>query len=156
MSRVPPDAVNSEIRTFTQAVMSNSRQAVLRASALQKLVQRFSASDVQSLSPDAREKWSTMIREQIIGYQRSVAAVRNDLRRIYPAAGSATAIVSAGSVQEASAQLLRISFRNDDVIRRAFTVAEENSGSAAFSAELWQSLAEAEQLAREIQRLTPR
>lgn len=155
MSRVPPDAVDSEIRTFTQAVMSNSRQAVLRASALQKLVQRFSASDVQSLSSDAREKWSTMIREQIIGYQRSVAAVRNDLRRIYPAAGSATAIASAGSVQEAGAQLLRISFRNDDVIRRAFTVAEGNSGSAAFSVELWQSLAEAEQLAREIQRLTP-
>jgi len=154
MSRVPPDAVDSEIRRFTQAVMSNSRQAVLRASALQKLVQRFSASDVQSLSPGAREKWSTMIREQIIGYQRSVAAVRNDLRRIYPAAGSATAVARAGSVQEASAQLLRISFRNDDVIRRAFTVAEGNSGSAAFSVELWQSLAEAEQLAREIQRLT--
>ncbi len=154
-SRVPPDAVDSEIRTFTQAVMSNSRQAVLRASALQRLVQRFSASDVQSLSPDAREKWSTMIREQIIGYQRSVAAVRNDLRRIYPAAGSATASASAGSLQEASAQLLRISFRNDDVIRRAFTVAEGNSGSAAFLVELWQSLAEAEELAREIQRLTP-
>lgn len=155
MSRVPPDAVDSEIRTFTQAVMSNSRQAVLRASALQKLVQQFSASDVQSLSSDAREKWSTMIREQIVGYQRSVAAVRNNLRRIYPAAGSATAIARAGSLQEASAQLLRISFRNDDVIRRAFTVPEENSGSAAFSVELWQSLAEAEQLAREIQRLIP-
>ena len=155
MSRVPPDAVDSEIRKFTQAVMSNSRQAVLRASALQKLVQRFSAGEVQSLSSDARGKWTTMIREQIIEYQRSVAAVRNDLRRIYPAAGSATAIASAGSVQEASAQLLRISFRNDDVIRRAFTVAEGNSGSAAFSVELWQSLAEAEQLAREIQRLTP-
>jgi hypothetical protein len=136
--------------------MNNSRQAVLRASALQKLVQRFAASDVQSLSPDAREKLSTMIREQIIGYQRSVAAVRNDVRRIYPAAGSARAIVSPGSVQEASAQLLRISFRNDEVIRRAFTVAEGNSGSAAFSAEFWQSLAEAEQLAREIQRLTPK
>ncbi|HKU73426.1 MAG TPA: RNA polymerase sigma factor [Pyrinomonadaceae bacterium] len=155
MSRVPPDAVDSEIRKFTQAVMSNSRQAVLRASALQKLVQRFSASDVQSLSSDAREKWSSMIREQIIGYQRAVAAVRNDLRRIYPAAGSTTAIASAGSIQEVSAQLLRISFRNDDVIRRAFTVAEGNSGSASFSVELWQSLAEAEQLARDIQRLTP-
>ncbi|HEX7330907.1 MAG TPA: sigma-70 family RNA polymerase sigma factor [Pyrinomonadaceae bacterium] len=154
MSRVPPDAVDSEIRTFTQTVMRNSRQAVLHASALQKLVQPFSASDVQSLSSDAREKWSTMIREQIIGYQRSVAAVRNDLRRIYPAAGSATVIVSAGSVEEASAQLLRISFRNDKVIRRAFTVAEGNSGSAALSVQLWQSLAEAEQLAREIQRLT--
>lgn len=155
MSRVSPDAVDSEIRTFTQAVMSNSRQAVLHASALRKLVQQFSASDVQSLSSGAREKWSTMIREQVTGYQRSVAAVRNDLRRIYPAAGSAKAIASAGSVQEASAQLLRISFRNDDVIRRAFTVAEGNSGSATFSVELWQSLAEAEQLAREIQRLTP-
>jgi RNA polymerase sigma factor (sigma-70 family) len=154
MSRVPPDAVDSEIRKFTQAVMSNSRQAVLHASALQKLVQRFSASDVQSLSSDAREKLSTMIREQTIGYQRSVAAVRNDLRHIYPAAGSATVTANAGSVQEASAQLLRISFRNDDVIRRAFTVAEGNSGSAAFSAQLWQSLAEAEQLAKEIQRLT--
>ncbi len=154
-SRVPPDAVDSEVRKFTQAVMSNSRQAVLRASALEKLVQRFSASDVQSLSSDAREKWSSMIREQIIGYQRAVAAVRNDLRRIYPAAGSATAVASAGSIQEVSAQLRRISFRNDDVIRRAFTVAEGNSGSASFSVELWQSLAEAEQLAREIQRLTP-
>jgi len=153
-SRVPPDAVDSEIRTFTQTVMSNSRQTVLRASALQKLVQRFSASDVQSLSPDAREKWTSMIREQISGYQRSVAAVRNDLRRIYPAAGSASAIVRAASVQEASAQLLRISFRNDDVIRRAFTATEGNSGSTAFSVELWQSLAEAEQLAREIERLT--
>jgi RNA polymerase sigma factor (sigma-70 family) len=155
MRRVPQDAVDSEIRTFTQAVMSNSRQAVLRASALQKLVQRFSASEVQSLSPDTRKKWTTMIREQVIAYQRSVAAVRNNLQRIYPAAGSATAIVSADGVQEASARLLRISFRNDDVIRRAFTVAEGNSGSTAFSVELWQSLAEAEQLAREIQRLTP-
>jgi hypothetical protein len=150
MSRVPPDAVDSEIRTFTQAVMSNSRQAVLHASALQKLVQRFSASNAQSLTSDAREKLSTMIREQTIGYQRSVAAVRNDLRRIYPAAGSATVTVNPRSVQEASAQLLRISFRNDDVIRRAFTVAEGNSGSPAFSVQLWQSLAEAEQLAREI------
>ena len=153
-SRVPPDVVDSEIRTFTQAVMSNSRQAVLHASALQKLVQRFSASDVQSLSSDAREKLSVMIREQAIGYQRSVAAVRNDLRRVYPAAGSATVTANPSSVQEASAQLLRISFRNDDVIRRAFTVAEGNSDSAAFSVQLWQSLAEAEQLAKEIQRLT--
>ena len=94
-----------------------------------------------------------MIREQIIGYQRSVAAVRNNLRRIYPAAGTGAAIDSASSIQEASAQLLRLSFRNDDVIRRVFTVAEGNSGSAAFSVEFWQSLAEAEHLAREIQRL---
>lgn len=147
--RVASDDVDEEIRRYSERVMGQSRLALLRAAALQKLVQRFSAADVEKLEPSARAKWLAMVREQAVGCQSSIAAVRAELRRVFPGSSSGGS-ADAKDLRSAADQLLKLSYANDDMVRRAFTVSADGRGHSLLRPEFWKSLDAAEEIAREI------
>ncbi|HKR02592.1 MAG TPA: RNA polymerase sigma factor [Pyrinomonadaceae bacterium] len=154
-ARLVGEAVDQEINRYSQRVMSRSRQALLRASALKQLVRRFSPAEMRSLAPEAQAKWLSMIVEHAQGYRREVAALRQELRSVFGNSGEgATETVTEANLAEAAERLLRLSYANDEAVRSAFTISADNRTAAAIkSAQFWRSLASAEKLAEAIQRL---
>lgn len=103
-------ASEHEIAQLADRIMDRSRRGVLHASALQRLVKRFPAREVDALAPDARDKWRRMIREHAQSYRREAAALRRELRSVFPGAPAnerAATGAPATDATKAAAQLLR-------------------------------------------------
>ncbi|HEX8844612.1 MAG TPA: RNA polymerase sigma factor [Pyrinomonadaceae bacterium] len=149
------EAIDEEISRYSNRVMIRSRQALLRASALKRLVARFSPEELRALAPEARAKWLLMIREQALSYQRETAALRQELRSVFGGAGDATVeAVNEANLTQAADHLLQLSYANDEAVRSAFTIsADGHTAEAIKSAQFWRSLATAEKLAGAIERV---
>jgi RNA polymerase sigma factor (sigma-70 family) len=149
---VGDEAIDREISRYAGRVMGHSRQALLQASALKRLVQRFSSEEMRALSPEARAKWVAMIREHTQSYRREVGALRQELRAIFsPSANAADETASADPVRSAD-RLLQLSYTSDDAVRSAFTISPDGRTTAAIKSEqFWRSLLLTEKLAAAIQ-----
>lgn len=147
---VGSDAVDREIDRYAGSVMNHSRQALLQASALKGLVERFSPEEVRALSPDARDKWLGMIREHAEAYRREVAALRQEIGSVFGSRGGAGAVEDAPG--RTANRLLQLSYANDDAVRSAFTISQDGRTAAGIKSEqFWRSLSAAEKLAAAIQ-----
>jgi hypothetical protein len=136
-----------------ERIMHRSRQAVLHASALQRLVKRFPATQLDGLAPDARDKWQQMIREHAQNYEREAGVLRRELKAIFPDTPTldAESSVYRGDAAKAAAKLLQLSYAQDDAVRSAFTVSIDNRTTAALKAHgFWRSLSTAEKLSASI------
>ncbi len=152
---VGSEGIDAEINNYTNRVMGRSRRALLHASALKKLVARFSPKDLRDLAPDARTKWLGMIHEHALGCQREVALLRQELRMVFGGSGESGAdkVAEAGLAQ-AAGRLVEMSYANDEAVRSAFTLSSESRGAAAIkSNQFWLSLSSAERLAAAIDRI---
>lgn len=149
------EAIDQEISRYARRVMGHSRQALLQASALKGLVERFSPEEMRALSPAARAKWIAMIRDHALSYQREVAALRRELRPIFYRSGDTPDdTASQASPARLAARLVQLSYANDDAVRSAFTISADGRTTAAIKSEqFWRSLSTAEKLAGEIQNL---
>ncbi|HEX7958000.1 MAG TPA: hypothetical protein VF508_13710, partial [Pyrinomonadaceae bacterium] len=145
--------VDLEIKQFAARAMGHSRQALLHASALRRLVGRFTPEEARALQPDARAKWLSMIREHAGAYRREVAALRAQLSNVFHGgAGAGDAPGDAGPAQAAE-RLLRMSYEQDSAVRSAFTISEGGGSAAAIkSQQFWSALAASERLAAEVER----
>ncbi|HEX5707143.1 MAG TPA: hypothetical protein VFX96_07595, partial [Pyrinomonadaceae bacterium] len=148
------ERIEDEGRRLAGRAMSRSRQALRHASALKRLVERFSPDEVRALDSEARAKWLAMVREHAQAVGREVRALNGELRPVFqPAsaqgAGSASAAVD---TRGAADRLLRLSYELDESVRSAFTVSTGAGGTARVrSTRFWRALAEAEGLANSIQ-----
>jgi hypothetical protein len=135
--------------------MGRSRQALMHASALKKLAGRFSAAETRSLTPEARAKWRTMIREHARGYREQTAAMRRELRPVFSPAGGGEATGERAddeSLRQDAERLLRLGYAHDEAMRSAFTLSDGGRASVSLrSPQLWRSLAAAESLAAAIE-----
>jgi hypothetical protein len=133
--------------------MGHSRQALLQASALKRLVERFSPEEISALSPEGRAKWLAMIRDHALSYQREVAALRRELRPIFYRSGdTADDAGNEASPARLAERLVQLSYANDDAVRSAFTISADGRTAAAIKSEqFWRSLSTAEKLAGQIQ-----
>ncbi|HKP72817.1 MAG TPA: sigma-70 family RNA polymerase sigma factor, partial [Pyrinomonadaceae bacterium] len=113
--------VEQEINRFASRSMSHSRQALLHASALQRLVKRLSPEEARALSADARAKWLSMIRAHAEGYVREAGALGRELSLVFPASSGAEK-VDEGNPTQAAARLVQMSYAQDAAVRSAFTV----------------------------------
>jgi hypothetical protein len=151
---VGSEAIDDEIKRYANRAMNHSRQALLQASALKRLVKRFSPEEIRALEPEARTKWLEMIREHAQTCQRESAALRQQLESVF---GGSNASKEQEAVDEANLtrladRLVQISYANDEAVRSAFTVsAEDRTAAGLESPQFWRSLARAEQLAAAIQ-----
>jgi DNA-directed RNA polymerase specialized sigma24 family protein len=144
--------VDAEIKQFAARAMSRSRQALLHASALRRLVGRFTPEEARALQPDARAKWLSMVREHAGAYRREAAALRAQLTPVFGSHGGAAQTPDAGSLARAAERLLQSSYAQDDAVRTAFTISESGGSAAAIkSAQFWRTLAASERLAADIQ-----
>ncbi len=148
------ERVDSEIKQFAARAMNRSRQALLHASALKRLVGRFKPSEARALEPEARAKLLSMVREHAGAYRREVSALRAQLGTVFGAGGEgATAeTVNEANVAQAAERLLQSSYAQDGAVRSAFTISEEGGTAGSIkSPQFWRTLASSERLAAAIQ-----
>ena len=131
--------------------MGHSRQALLHASALKRLVGRFTPEEARSLHADARAKWLSMIREHAGAYRREAAALRTQLAPVFGSHGGDGQAPGLEAPAQAAERLLRSSYAQDDAVRAAFTLSEGGSAAAIKSRQFWGALASSERLAAAIQ-----
>jgi hypothetical protein len=146
--------VDEEINRYSNRVMSRSRQALLRASALKQLAGRFSPEELNGLAPEAKAKWLAMIREHALGYRREVAALRQDLRAVFGGIDEGSPETEGDAdVRQLADRLLRLSYANDEAVRAAFTISAGGSATASAikSRQFWRQLLAAERLSAAIQ-----
>jgi RNA polymerase sigma factor (sigma-70 family) len=150
-----PSRVDAEIKQFAARAMNHSRQALLHASALKRMANRFTPTQARALSEDARAKWLAMVREHAGAYAREVAALRAQLSSVFGGGGAGGGAEGLGDADAAQAaeRLLQLSYAQDSAVRSAFTISEDGrSASAVKSPQFWRTLAASERLAAEIQK----
>ena len=149
---------DQEIARFASRVMRRSLQARLYARTLKQTMNRFSPDDLRALTPEARQKLMSLIREQATSLSRELAALSNELQLVVPGVGS-----SSGSEQldaQSDADLLRAVNRlgelvahADEAVRASFSISSEGGGAAPVKeAAFWRSLESAEGLAQKLSR----
>jgi hypothetical protein len=146
------EAIEQEIDRYSNRVMTHSRQALLQASALKRLVERFSPADIRALSPEARDKWLSMIHEHSQAYRREVAALRQQLATIFGGRSPAAEPGDVTNTAQAASRLVELSYANDDAVRSAFTISADGRTTGGIKSEkFWRSLSAAEKLALAIE-----
>ena len=148
---VGSEAVDEEIKRFANRTMNYSRNALLQAAALKRLVTRFSTEEIGELAPAARTKWLVMIDQHAQAYRREVQTLRNELKPIFQESSGSTQPPVDADLAQLADRLVQLSYANDESVRSAFTVSEEENRMVLNSAKFWRSLAEAEALAEAIQ-----
>lgn len=150
-------SIDEEIDQFANRVMNRSRVALQHASALKRLVKRFSPADVSALAPEAKSKWLAMIGEHAASYQRETERLRQELRPVFfpgaPATGqAANEFVDEANVVQAVERLLQFSHAHDEAVRSAFATATDGQTADSLKApQFWRSLHTAERLAASIE-----
>src|SRR5260370_3287553 len=109
------------------------------------------------LSPEAREKWLSMIRQHARALEQDLAALHQELRPIFevtPASQPQTEIVTDdASLVRAIDRLAELCSENETVIRSAFTTSPDTSRAQGLkTAQFWNSFKKAETLVAEIQK----
>jgi hypothetical protein len=146
------EAIEQEIDRYSNGVMNHSRQALLQASALKRLVERFSPADMHALSPEARDKWLNMIHEHTQAYRREVAALRQQLATIFGGRNVAGERSDVTNPVQAASRLVELSYANDDAVRLAFTISADGRTTGGIKSDkFWRSLSVAEKLALAIE-----
>jgi len=151
--------IEEEISRIARRAMGQSLDAMQHAWALKRLAERFSAEDLRTLSPEARSKWLSMIRQHAQILEHGLASLRADISGIFPEVSSAE--VGGSSVdpsdqdlKQALLRLFELCSAQEQAIRSAFAVAPTSSKVAAVrSVQFWLSLRSAEKLAGKISRL---
>src|SRR5262249_18354754 len=143
----------------TLRALKRSRQAILYAWSLRKLVERFSPDDLRALDSQARAKWLALIGEHARGYQREIAALRQELSPVFnfkPLSDEApTEIANEPGLARATLRLNELAAGADDAVRSAFTLSASGSPTVK-SPQFWRALTGAESLAQKIENASQR
>jgi hypothetical protein len=147
------ERVDAAIKQFASRAMNHSRQALLHASALQRLVGRFTPEEARALNADARTKWLSMVREHAGAYRREVSALRAQLSTVFGAQGAGGGGEGGTPPRQTAERLLQLSYAQDGAVRSAFTISEGAGSAAAIqSQQFWRQLSASERLASDIER----
>ena len=147
---VADERMDEEVRRFAARVTSRSRAALLHASALKRLVARFTPEEARSLEPEARGKWLGMVREHARGVASEVGVLEAELNPVFGGGGAAAA-AGDPDPSRAAGRLVELSYANDAAVHAAFTVSEGAGGTSRVkSPEFRRSLREAVALASSI------
>jgi hypothetical protein len=153
------ERIDDEISRFARRMMSRSRQALLHASALKGLVERFSPEAIRALEPAAQAKWRAMIAEHAQACQREVRLLGQELQPVFflaaPSVGGEEAKTADGLPPvQAARRLLQLSYTHDEMMRAAFAISDENrAGDSIKAPQSRRSLLAAERLAAAIEEL---
>jgi hypothetical protein len=148
--------VDEAVRSFSSRTVNNAYRALFHAISLQRVVNRFANVDMRTVTPDARAKWLAMVREHATAYARELAVLREDLRPIFFAGTSSVAIdetpiATDADLAAAVEKLHKLALQNNEAVRTAFTISARSS-AGAMKTSFWTMSANAERLARRIER----
>lgn len=147
--------LDQAIRVFGEQMLNHSRQARRHALALKQIVERFSPEQVRTLSATARGQWHALVREHAKICQSELATLHLELQPIF----GSSADDKRGDVEvsndedllRAATRLFELAAANDDAVRTAFSVSDENASAVRIRApQFWDSLQSAQKLAARI------
>lgn len=141
-------------RRFAAQMVSGSRSATQHLYAMKRLMEQFSPAEQSKLTPEAREKWLSLLRGHARSYQQKAAALRGQLKPVFFAGAAEGGGAGGGSedLNRAVRQLVAAGLENDGVLRSAFTASGANASFTALKTpQFWQAMKNAEALAAAIQ-----
>jgi hypothetical protein len=149
-------SVDETIVQFSRRVTSLSRQALLEAGLLKRLVGRYSTTDLQAVNPHAYAAWRRMIWDHARRFQEATEAVQRQLQPIFfwplPANESTGDAIKPFRLDEAINRLFELATAHDQAVQSALTLSASGSnGKAIQDEQLWRSLGHAAELATRIQ-----
>jgi len=152
------ERVDEAVRQYADRMVTRSERAMRHIYALKRLTNQFSAEELRSLSPEARDKWLSLVRSHARSFERETVTLRQELRPVFfpsaPQGGvsSESQITNTSGVTSAVERLFELGSANDRVIRSAFATSTEGAVTTALkTGAFWQSLIAAESLAARIQ-----
>lgn len=154
------ERVDQEVRMFAARVVGRSRRALSHAIELKQLSGRFTSTELEALSPSARARWVTMVRNHAESLRRETSLLSGEIQLVFFAnenrGAGGEGVESSRDVELASvsARLHRLVLANDEVIRSGFAASSgAATGQAVKTPRFWVSLLTAERLAESVLRL---
>jgi hypothetical protein len=151
------DSTDQAVRAFAARVVGRSRRTLSHAIELKQLSERFSAPQLNVLTPSARAKWFSMVCDHAEALRRETSLLRGELQPILfptetPRAETERIEISGDAgLLPAIERLYKLILANDEAIRSAFTASSSAAtGSAVAAPRFRLSLAMAERLADSI------
>jgi RNA polymerase sigma factor (sigma-70 family) len=153
---VAPDQFDQEMSRFADRVMRRSLKARLYARTLKQTLNRFSADDLRTLKPDARQNLNSLIREQANSLQHEIVTLRGELQLIVPGvAGDAgfdqMQISSDADLLRAVNRLGELVSQVDEAVRVSFSISSDSTTYPPIKEpQFWRALKSTETLAAQI------
>jgi RNA polymerase sigma factor (sigma-70 family) len=146
---------DDEARRYADRVITRSRQARRHALALKQLAERFSLTDLRTLSESDRARWIGLLREHARDFQREVQGLRRDLQQVFPALSEPGTVMTRLSVdtdiQESARRLYQFGVSVDEGVRQSFALSSQAASVPHVKTDsFWQLLKSAESSAAQI------
>ncbi|HEX2270827.1 MAG TPA: hypothetical protein VHH35_14880, partial [Pyrinomonadaceae bacterium] len=149
------DRVDQAVRSFASRAVGHSRRAMSHAMELKQLSRRFSAKELDGLSPSARARWFSLVRSHVEALRRETSLLSEELRTVFfggdGVAATTTEISSIADLSGAIERLGQLVMATDVGIRAAFAVSSEPGDQAVKSPQFRITLATTKRLAAAIQ-----
>ncbi|HEX7770882.1 MAG TPA: hypothetical protein VF435_00590, partial [Pyrinomonadaceae bacterium] len=154
--RNPNGPTDEAIRNYSSRTVNRGYRALFHAIELKQLINRFANVDMRMVAPDARVKFLAMVHEHAAAFERETAVLRQEIGPVFfPGQGLTAAeevsIQSDADLARAIERLRKLALSNTDAIRSALTISSHASATAIKSTVFWQSIQQAENLAKRIQ-----
>jgi RNA polymerase sigma factor (sigma-70 family) len=147
---------DTEARAFADRSLRHGAQARRHALAMKQLSERFSLTDLQSLSAAERDRWLSLIRGHAQSYLSETDALKRELQAVFPdLGGGGSAAGGVGSDREIQAsvrQLYDLSVACDEDLRSSFALfTNASAGAEVKTAKFWRALNNAAAVARSLE-----
>jgi hypothetical protein len=153
------EQVDQMVREFAARVVGQSRRALGHALELKHLTSRFSPKELNELTPSARTKWLSLVRNHAEALRGEVASLRGELQPIFfpdqNRVGETEEIEISGdaSLLLAIGRLHGLLLASDEAVRSVFSVSSGTAtGQLVKTSRFQNELAASEKLAGKIQR----
>ena len=151
----PSGSVDETIQSYSSRVVNRAYRALFHAIELKKLINRFANVDMRAITPDARSKWLTMLRQHAGGLERETAILHQEMQPVFfpgtvASTGEEVSIQSDAELSRAVEKLHQMALFNNEAIRSAFTISSHSSAATIKSGQFRRSLFGAENLAKRI------
>lgn len=142
----------AEARRFAQVSVARSNSGMTHIYALRRLVSQFRKAELQSMSPDARSAWFALIKRHAIGFRTQNGVLSAELSTVLRVQREGTPVIPSptdiSSLLETLNRLISTATTNDQLVRSALTISNEQSRFSAIKARaFWQSIETADALA---------
>jgi hypothetical protein len=146
------EQIDREVQRFSFNVLDHLAEAQRHVLALKEIVDPFSGSDLDSMAPQAREQWKTMVAAHAQGARRELMIVHDQLAPVFrPVSVPAPGASEPTDLRHTVDQISEIVAATDRVLWSALaTTADETASAQAKSAAFWAALEKAQQLAADL------
>jgi hypothetical protein len=157
IKNVSSNDLDAAVRNFSSTVVNRAYRALFHAIELNRLVNHFSDTQLQTMSPDARAKWLQMIRAHASAFDRETDQLISDLKLVLPNEAEAalkpeSAITNDSQLRAAVERVHRTVLTTNSAIGAAFTTSAHGSAAGVKSKDFWRSLLLLKRLAEQLNR----